>query len=1148
MSQNIKSTLYRFVTMRSPELISDQEKETGFISYPGSIEEAPIVSAAKNSDDTAEVFQKQSEAISRYIPTYPTIESLKKAFPGFNDFAKWLIVNRTRLTVEETDLKIEGLQGVKPSNAQMISIWNDLHYSILTNGSSYLRDILLSFIVAEYFVAKVDNQNPVARVIAYEKTDEAYRKLAQSRVVIDKSLFMGEPAQVSQQLSREVSAKGFQQEMDVALATEENKELEAILKEVEKAANLRIKNTQKAQDAYQKEYDTNVEKAYNRATVTERVIEDPATGKTVVVQEFENLKLPTYDFETVPELEDPVALRVLSEDTKLYLESLKEESGVDTFEEAKSIINTKIKENTTIISDNIQIGTKQVSVMGAVLPVRTANAGSAFTYSLCTPEGTDTPRFVVTLTIGVPDTSYEVISMKYQLNYTDGTHNSNTLFRQEYINDSLVIKFSSGVEVGKKEKSMECEITFSNGTIYTVDVPDFKRGNCYTGVLGMSGSGGNTGNEFATGFGIQRLGIADYRKVEQEVCCYVPGEVSHIENIMAREYKEKSTRRLRRQEDTTTTSTEQETETLTETTSTSRFEMNQEVADLIAKDQSFAAAAGVSYSAGPFSASANASFASNTSKEESNVQAISQAKELTERALDRVVQKVREERITKVVEEYEENSSHGFDNRKGDKHISGVYRWVDKIYNNKILNYGKRLMYEFMIPEPAAFHDLAVQLKANGGDDVLIKPQDPRTATILNLSDYKKITASTLAHWSGIYNADIDSMPEEQITISKVYSKDDNSINSGRFGHAGHDSIDIPESYYVKSYSGYFTAKQGIHDGTEVRHGNVTIGGKRHTFNREDKITVSGSFSNEKIVNTLGFAVTSWDVGVYAFNLLAKCELTTATKEAWQIKAFEAIIDAYETKLAEYEEKLAEQKALQEETLKVNPGFYRQIEKTVLRKNCITYLLGQDKVGIDMLIGRNDIKNIRPDHTNDALNTYAARVKFFEQAFEWDIMSYNFYPFYWANKENWASKYIIENNDPLFKSFLQSGMARVIVTVRPGFEEMVNWYLATGQIWNGGQVPTIDDEEFVSIVQELQNPTGEVEETWETRVPTSLTVIQAGSIGLNVEGLPCDDECADWAQFDSDRNPIQQTNDLIGGTDPDPEGVDFDVVGVTAIR
>ena len=92
---------------------------------------------------------------------------------------------------------------------------------------------------------------------------------------------------------------------------------------------------------------------------------------------------------------------------------------------------------------------------------------------------------------------------------------------------------------------------------------------------------GETPGNAPSGYGIRRLGIADYRRVEQTVCCYVPGEVSHIENIMAREFKEKETRRLRRREETNTVSTEKETEQLTDTTTTDRFEMNQEVSSVV---------------------------------------------------------------------------------------------------------------------------------------------------------------------------------------------------------------------------------------------------------------------------------------------------------------------------------------------------------------------------------------------------------------------------------------------------------------------------------------------------------------------------------------------------------------------------------------
>ena len=45
-------------------------------------------------------------------------------------------------------------------------------------------------------------------------------------------------------------------------------------------------------------------------------------------------------------------------------------------------------------------------------------------------------------------------------------------------------------------------------------------------------------------YGVNNIGVGVLRKVEQEVCCYVPGEVSRIENVMAREYKERHTRNL----------------------------------------------------------------------------------------------------------------------------------------------------------------------------------------------------------------------------------------------------------------------------------------------------------------------------------------------------------------------------------------------------------------------------------------------------------------------------------------------------------------------------------------------------------------------------------------------------------------------------
>jgi hypothetical protein len=188
----------------------------------------------------------------------------------------------------------------------------------------------------------------------------------------------------------------------------------------------------------------------------------------------------------------------------------------------------------------------------------------------------------------------------------------------------------------------------------------------------------------------------------------------------------------------------------------------------------------------------------------------------------------------------------------------------------------------------------------------------------------------------------------------------------------------------------------------------------------------------------------------------------------------------------------------------------------VLRKNCISYIINQDQTakrtyGKSMTNGKNTFGTYEVK-VDAALDDYAAFAKFIEQAFEWEIMSYNFYPYYWGDRKSWAQLYQYDNNDPLFRNFMQAGMARAIVTVRPGFEEAVSYYMQTGQIWNGGEVPVIEDKLFMSIVDELRQPKGLKEgKAWATRLPTALTILQADSIGLKVEqALPYDEDLSDF--------------------------------------
>jgi hypothetical protein len=273
------------------------------------------------------------------------------------------------------------------------------------------------------------------------------------------------------------------------------------------------------------------------------------------------------------------------------------------------------------------------------------------------------------------------------------------------------------------------------------------------------------------------------------------------------------------------------------------------------------------------------------------------------------------------------------------------------------------------------------------------------------------------------------------------------------------------------------------------------------------------------------------------------------------MQCFNAIIKGYEEAVRKYNEQIAMENDKAVQIKGSNPGFYRQIENQVLRKNCIAYMIDQN-TNARLTFGKSFIKSFDAQNavsfTNMGVNVtqeldqYAAFVKFFEQAFEWDIMSYYFYPYYWGDRKEWVNIYDFQDNDALFRSFIQSGMARVIVTVRPGFEDAVNFYFKTGMIWNGGEVPGIGEEPYLSLANEMITPTGTPKgNPWRTRIPTPLTILQADSIGLKVEkALPCN--CDDNSDFEdtlgsfcnSDPNlGFVETKAQIGGSTTETGGV-----------
>jgi hypothetical protein len=152
------------------------------------------------------------------------------------------------------------------------------------------------------------------------------------------------------------------------------------------------------------------------------------------------------------------------------------------------------------------------------------------------------------------------------------------------------------------------------------------------------------------------------------------------------------------------TETEASEEKTKDLTSAERFELQTEPQNVINENSSTEAGLTVNASYGPsIDATSNFNYTNSNSKQESNRASATFARDTTTRATSKIQKRTLERQFVKTVNIVEEINKHNFDNTRGTENISGVYRFVDKVYQAQIVNYGKRLMVEFIVPEPAAF-------------------------------------------------------------------------------------------------------------------------------------------------------------------------------------------------------------------------------------------------------------------------------------------------------------------------------------------------------------------------------------------------------------------------------------------------------------
>lgn len=586
---------------------------------------------------------------------------------------------------------------------------------------------------------------------------------------------------------------------------------------------------------------------------------------------------------------------------------------------------------------------------------------------------------------------------------------------------------------------------------------------------------------------IRPIGIADLKVVNTQLYKYELGEVAHVENVLKGEIRKRTFRDLQRQESTL----EEEQETVTtnekETQSTERFELQQEAQNVIQQDQ--AAQSGVSVSAayGPVSGSLSSDNSSSTSQLQATSQATSYAKEVMERALQRVIEKKRTKRTVTTIVETEDTVEHGFDNTTngagGTDNVTGVYRWLDKIYYNQVVNYGRRMMFEFIIPEPASFY-LFAKLAKPKTDEVFEAPPP------FEITSFEEITIDKYDEFVVRYGATgIKPPPQGLISVQASTSHDPTSTQNDEWTTWA-TQLTVPTGYYAFSARVSLLLSQGT-----GQYITISVGTTPPVTRYESEvvdITDIPEVSGEIPIN-MRCKSSHYAIAVNVF-----CKPSAETLQQWQIDTFNAIKAAYDQRVSEYNRWLNQQQ-VGRMVYGNNPARNREIERKELKKHCIEFVSGQRFESFDAL--RNNVAPFGYPEFSFVESAKEGRyIQFFEQAFEWEQMTYNFYPYYWARKKEWVNIIQRDENDPVFMNFLQAGAVRVLVPVRNTYVKAILHYLNTGgEIWNGEDVPAPDDPMYVSILDEIMEQDGTFQggtiegDPWLSKVPTSLVYLTHGN-------------------------------------------------------
>jgi hypothetical protein len=533
-------------------------------------------------------------------------------------------------------------------------------------------------------------------------------------------------------------------------------------------------------------------------------------------------------------------------------------------------------------------------------------------------------------------------------------------------------------------------------------------------------------------------------------------------------------------------------ETVSETGVTDNTELSQSTTSQAQHSNQFNVTATVTGGIPVINGSAQSGFSSQDSKSQSATDSTKHATSLTRKASSRAKQEHKITISTTTVTGSEETSTRVLKNPSQVSAMRVDYFSLMRRWRVRLYRHGLRLTYDLVIPEPGAglrrMHKELADLKGQLGPFQFGLPHSEITDAVLpgETQPHHRV----LAERYGAVVPDPPTAPSPpQFSVGAPQQEEGWHIFTP-------DPLEVPEGYRVKKLNLWFatTSKKDvlfsfkvlgtplyIQDQTQGEYGPMELTSGAYggfMLHATGKVYISFELINNRNT-TIRVASEIEPIPTQPDPDPTKPAHSDRVWDNWQSDVWNLLRDAAQTQYYERQQDIATKAAaLQEQIEQVDTLTLRREESEEIMKGVLRFLLGPDfafmppavidafvKAGVDLEHGIGfDENGLGLDATAWAtVREHEDVVRFVNQAIEWENVVTFLYSYFWDVPQSWNFIRRLRHPDAGRQAFLRSGSARVVLTVRKGWEE--DWV----KFAEGGfkSLPTTPDAQYLTIAREI---------------------------------------------------------------------------------